>query len=167
MPFEGLTLSGNVGYLDSRYTSFVANLGAANFKPAACNAFIDRAASGACYLIPYRSPMWSGRIGANYEYKLGEHGTITPEVALNFESTHSTDLLNHPQGMQQTFTTIDGSIAYEDPSERYRVSIYGKNVTNTLHKLAAVPTSGLFTQLYFAEPRTFGVQLDVKFSSDK
>lgn len=167
IPFEHLTLTANVGYLDARYSSFVANLGAANFKSAACNATVDRAAAGACYLIPYRSPMWSGRVGASYEWDVNGHGTITPEVAFNFESTHATDLLNHPQGLQPTFSTIDGSIAYQDPSERYRVSVWGKNVTNTLHKLAAVPTSGLFTQLYFAEPRTFGVQLDVKFSSEE
>jgi hypothetical protein len=29
--------------------------------------------------------------------------------------------------------------------------------------LSAVPSSNYFTQLYFTEPRTFGINLDVKF----
>jgi iron complex outermembrane receptor protein len=110
--------------------------------------------------------MWSGRVGVSYDFHT-RYGKITPEVALNFESSHVTDLLNSTAGFQKSYNTVDGSLAYHDPSERWTLSIYGKNVTNTLHKLAAVPTSGLFTQLYFAEPRTFGLQLDIKLSSDK
>ena len=30
--------------------------------------------------------------------------------------------------------------------------------------LSAVPTAGLFTQLYFADPRTYGIDLTVYFS---
>jgi iron complex outermembrane receptor protein len=167
IPFEHFTLTANVGYLDARYTSFNANLGAVNFKPASCGATVDHSQHGPCYLIPYRSAMWTGRFGASYEFDLNGHGKILPEVALNLESTRSTDLLNDPQGIQPSYTTLDGSIAYEDPSERYRLSIWAKNATNVAHKLGDTPTSNLFTQLYYAEPRTFGVQLDFKFTSEK
>ena len=46
----------------------------------------------------------------------------------------------------------------------WKASAYGKNLTNTLHRLSAVPSSGYFTQLY-ANPRTYGLELTVKMEA--
>lgn len=172
VPMEHLNVSASISYMDSHYTSFVADLGALNYKPTACtasggNANPDHSKSGPCYLRPYRSPQWTGKMTVGYDWMLPrDMGMLTPTVTVGLISTYSTDLNNHPNGFQPTYADVDGSLTYTDPTDRYKVSLWGKNVTNVRRKLSDVP-SGPFTQLYFAEPRTFGVQLDFKLSSEQ
>jgi hypothetical protein len=45
--------------------------------------------------------------------------------------------------------------------------LWGKNLTDTLYRLAAVPSSGYFTQLYFANPRTFGLEFTINLQKDQ
>lgn len=40
--------------------------------------------------------------------------------------------------------------------------MWAKNITDTRYIVSAVPTASLFTQLYFADPRTFGMELHIK-----
>ena len=165
IPIDGLTLTGSVGYLDARYTKFLTNLGNQDFKPIVCNnVTVDHAQPGPCYLVPYRVPQWTMRYQVDYDIHLPENlGLLTPSLAWGMESTHVTDLNNSMMGMQPTYNTLDGSLTYTHPSGHYSLSFWAKNITDTTHILAAVPSSNYFTQLYFAEPRTFGLQLNVKF----
>ena len=39
---------------------------------------------------------------------------------------------------------------------------WAKNIADKRYIISDVPTASLFTQLYFADPRTFGVQLKIK-----
>ncbi len=168
LPIDDFTLSGSIGYLDSRYTSFVVNLGNQDFKPIVCNnVVVDRSKHGPCYLVPYRSPLWTMRFTAEYNIHLPDDlGLLTPSLAWGLETQHMTDLNNSIMGFQPTYNTIDGSLNYTDPSGHYTVSLWAKNITSVVHKLAAVPSSNFFTQLYFAEPRTFGVQLNIHFDKE-
>jgi iron complex outermembrane receptor protein len=165
LPMDDLTFTGSIGYLDSRYTSFVVNLGNQDFKPIVCNnVTVDRSKHGPCYLVPYRSPLWTMRFTAEYNIHLPDDlGLLTPNIAWGMETSHMTDLNNSMMGFQPAYNTIDGSLNYTDPSGHYTVSLWAKNITSVVHKLAAVPSSNYFTQLYFAEPRTFGIQLNVHF----
>ncbi len=165
LPIDDLTLSASVGYLDSRYTSFVTNLGNQDYKPTVCkNVTVDHAEHGPCYLVPYRSPLWTFNLTAQYDFHLPDDlGLLSPNLSWGHESSYATDLNNSIMGNQAAFSNLDGSINYTDPSGHFTVSLWAKNVTNVLHKLAAVPSSNYFTQVYFAEPRTFGIQLNVHF----
>jgi iron complex outermembrane receptor protein len=78
------------------------------------------------------------------------------------ETSHFTNLTNAPQGFQPTFSTIDADISYDDPTGRWRVSVYGKNLTDKIHLLNANPIAGLFTANYYADPRMFGVEISAK-----
>jgi len=69
--------------------------------------------------------------------------------------------LNVSQGHQTAYDIWDASLTYVEPRGRWRVSLWGKNLNDAAHRLSAVPTAGVLTQLYFAEPRTYGVELRV------
>jgi len=84
IPIEHLTLTSSISYLDSKYTSFVANLGNNVFKPVQCNnVVVDHAAAGPCYLQPYRSPQWTMRYQVDYDYSLPHSmGKLTPSISV-------------------------------------------------------------------------------------
>lgn len=165
VPIPKALITASVGYLDASYTSFVANLTGLPANPATpCTGVHDYAQNGPCHLIPTRVPKWTTHVEASYEYDLPEGwGSLTPSVAWSLEGSHFTDTTNAPQGYQHTYNIWDASLNYDDPTHRWRLSLWGKNLGNVAHKLSTVPTAGLLTQLYFAEPKLYGVELRVKF----
>jgi iron complex outermembrane receptor protein len=162
LPVENLTVIGSIGYLDSEYTSFVANLSGGVATPTnPCGGLRDRSEKGACFLEPTRVPDITSRIDVSYDWELAAGGKITPNVAWSHEGAHFTDTLNAPQGFQKAYNIWDASITYVEPKGRWRASLWGKNLNDVAHRLSVVPTAGVLTQLYFAEPRTYGFELRV------
>lgn len=168
IPVDDLTLTAAIGYLDSRYTSFKANLGTLNYRPSACNnVTIDFAKHGLCYLVPGFAPQWTMRYQAIYNYRLpNDMGLITPSLILGVESTYYSGSGNAIMSKVPTYANLDGSLTYTHPSGHYAVSLWAKNITDHVRLLSAVPSSNYFTQLYFAEPRTFGINLNIKFDQE-
>lgn len=154
LPIDKLLVSLSVGWLDAKYTSFFADL--KNLGSPQDNAG----------LRPYRSPKWTTRLEASYDFDLNGHGTLTPDISWSYRTSYMTDLTNSPVGYQKAYSMVDGSLTYAEPNSRWRIALWAKNITNTLYRLSAVPSSGYFTQLYFANPRTFGVDLTFKLESE-
>lgn len=154
LPVDRLLLTASVGWMDAKYTSFFANLlgtGAADYS----------------YLPVTRAPKWTARFGASYEFDLNGHGKLTPDTSVSYEARHTTELTASLPGIQKAYSIWDASLTYEEPRGRWKLALWGKNLGDTLHRLSAVPSSGYFTQLYFANPRTFGVDLTVKLEADE
>lgn len=180
IPFENLTLNGSVGYLDARYSSFVAALGY-TFPGygITCNQLIggpgtpgvaqDHSVQGSpCYLVPQRAPQWTMKLEAAYDFTLPRDlGKLTPHVAWSYETSHYTQLLNAPQGRQSSYDKIDADITYQDVSGRYRVTLWGKNLTNTVNFLNSNAITNFFSQNYYMDPMTYGIELGVKFGGEK
>jgi len=174
VPIENLLLSASIGYLDAIYTSFDSDiLGILPTSPfyglEACNGsdkpgqkvqYADH--NGGCYLRPAYTPNWTMRYEASYALDLNGKGTLTPDVYVTYESAHFTDINNSPVGYQPGYALLNGSLNYDDPDSRFRISLWAKNITDKRYIVSAVPTAGLFTQLYFADPRTFGMELHIK-----
>lgn len=149
IPVPNLTLELSVGYLDAEYTSFLSDLNG------------DGVATDNTFLEPSRTPDWTIRVGASYEFSLGRWGTLTPDVAYYYEDDHYTETLNVAQGFQKGYKLVDASLNYVTADGRWRVSLWGKNLTDEVHVLSAVPTAGLLTQLYHGLPRTAGIEIGV------
>ena len=170
VPVDKLTLSASIGYLDAIYTSFASDiLGLQPTDPnvgLACNGSINPVQyadhNGGCYLRPAYTPNWTMRYEASYAFDLNGKGVLTPDIYVTYESSHYTDLSNSPVGYQAGYALLNGSLNYDDPDGRFRISVWAKNITDTRYIVSAVPTASLFTQLYFADPRTFGMELHIK-----
>lgn len=149
LPLEHWTITGSLGWLDAKYTSFNSNVfgtGVANYS---------------ALPVPFTSK-YTTRLETSYEIGLYGHGTLTPDVTWSYQSQYWTDPTASPVGHNNGYSLLEASLTYDDPQGRWKVALWGKNLTDTLYRLAAVPSSGYFTQLYFANPRTFGVDLTIK-----
>jgi iron complex outermembrane receptor protein len=149
LPLEHWLITGSLGWLDTKYTTFYGNVygtGNANYSA----------------LTPPFSSKYTMRLESSYEFGLYGHGTLTPDIAYSFQSKYYTDPTDSPVGLNNGYGLLSSSLTYEDPQGRYKIALWGKNLTDTLYRLAAVPSSGYFTQLYFANPRTFGLDLTIK-----
>ena len=149
LPVDRWQVSLSLGWLDAAYTKFYANVfgtGAANYQA----------------LTPPFTSKYTMRLESSYEFELNGSGTLTPDVSASYQSKYYTDPTNSPVGLNNGYWLMDASLTYEEPQGRWKVAAWAKNLTDTLYRLSAVPSSGYFTQLYFANPRTFGVDLTVK-----
>ena len=62
-----------------------------------------------------------------------------------------------------TAALVGASIQWNDPSERYRVSIFGRNLLDETYRVSANSVAGLFNFTNYAPPRSYGIELGVKF----
>ncbi|MDZ4371434.1 MAG: TonB-dependent receptor [Phenylobacterium sp.] len=151
VPVRGLRLNAAVGYLDAEYTSF---------KTFRNNLPYDCVAQGC---KPVRSPDWTARIDAAYDIRT-EVGTFTPTVAYNYTSSIFTDTFNEPFGRVGAYALMDAALNYEAPSGRWGASVWAKNLTDKRYVLATFYSAALGAQTYyFADPKTYGIELHVKF----
>ena len=60
------------------------------------------------------------------------------------------------------FALVNAQITWSDPSERYSITVYGDNITNTRYKVVS-NAFAYFTYDLYNEPRTIGVKLGAKF----
>jgi len=169
-PIRNLELNAAVGYLDARYTSFKAAL-SYSFPGSVCNGAVGGVPieqnhadeNDPCFLEPARAPAWTVKLDAGYTFELGTFGTLRPHVTYALESSHYTNLTNAPQGYQPTYEKWDADLTFEADNGNWRLSLFGKNLTDEVHLYNANPIAGLFTVNYYQPPRTFGVELGVKF----
>ena len=148
------TISASVGYLDASYDEFMANLGDGL-------GVIDRT-----YLpMPY-APKWSNSVTFNYKDDF-DFGRVTAQASVR----HMTDMytsfstLNATTDltMRQSNTVVDGSLSLELPDGRWRVSLWGKNLTDELVINNTFGVGALLASRVYQPPREIGVDLSLTF----
>lgn len=174
VPIEGLNLFLNGGYLDSKYKDFCANLtGAETFTGApptsSCGsvtvlqpgvAIVER--DNGHLSLPY-APKWDGQVGVRYSFDVGTAGSLNLETSVNYTSAQETNLLNYDFSDRKPMTTWDASIGFLDMNERFRVMVWGRNLTNSVGRLFTQVVNPNFTFAFPTEPRTYGVTLSASF----
>jgi len=154
VPVSGLTLAASIGYLDADYTSFDTFR---NGLPYDC-------AEQGC--DPVRSPDWTVRLDGSYLFNT-EIGKFTPSITYTWTSSFFTNTFNDPVGRVDDYGLLNAAVEYEDPTGRWGLSVWGRNLTDKRYYTGMVcDTSGafpfpLFCAQYFADPRTYGVELRV------
>ncbi|MGW8704337.1 TonB-dependent receptor [Brevundimonas sp. NPDC055814] len=148
------TVSASVGYLDASYDEFMADLGDGL-------GVIDRT-----YLpMPY-APKWSNSVTFNYKDDF-DFGRVTAQASVR----HMTDMytsfstLNATTDltMRQSNTVVDGSLSLELPDGRWRVSLWGKNLTDELVINNTFGVGNLLASRVYQPPREIGVDLSLTF----
>ncbi|MEO1079491.1 MAG: TonB-dependent receptor [Pseudomonadota bacterium] len=172
VPVDGLTLSGNFGYLDAEFDEWTVP--GLNGQPVDKSGFELR-----------RAPEFTAALNAVYEYPLanGDFLVFTGNYAwkddyfvnANSITTHN-EIWDRPVGRNDAFGLLDLSINYE--SDNWRASVFGKNVTGEdyfLHVLDVgynfnggpggepLPLSGLWTYGTINPPPIYGIELQYSF----
>jgi iron complex outermembrane receptor protein len=142
---DRLTLTLSVGYLDHEYKDFVLNgVDRSNLK------------------VPF-SPKWQSAATAAYEQPLAVGGSLTYNLALNYQDESEMAVFNSPLTQMDDRTLVDAHVTYRDPKERYYLTLWGKNLTDERHRIGANSVAGLWNFTMYGRPRSYGLEAGVSF----
>lgn len=144
-----LTVSLNAAYLKSEWKEFVADLN--NDGVATDNSHFDLPGApewsffGA---VDFRTPAPQGDLHFHLEARYQSRQALLAQTNAEFARRGANTLLN-------------GHVAWASPNRRFRVSVYGRNLTNELFRGSAA--AGVFPRNTFNAPRTAGVEVQFNF----
>lgn len=145
---EGLSLFGNLGYLDAKYEDFLADTN---------NDGIIDDNSG---LELRRAPEWNWTLGATYETPVGP-GDFWISGDVHYIGPHEISFLNNPALRNDGQYLINGSINYQ--IDNTRISVFGRNLADEDGWTIGYDVQGLWSYGAARPPRTYGVVLTQMF----
>ncbi len=152
---DNLSASFAVGYLNSDFEEFLRyNLGTAMYEDISDQVVLQNA------------PEWTGYFGFTWVGDVGGGDlAVTPSVSYRGDS--SMFEFPNPTLDQPAYTLVDLSIVWTDPTDRYTLGLYGKNLTDEEYRVGGYNFPGaLFDNSiigYYGPPRTVSASLKVNF----
>jgi len=151
----GFRLRAGANYTHARYKDFTQ---APFFEPlpAGGNRSFTADASGKKMV---RAPDFSGTLGLDYRREY-DSGTLTAGTSLYYNSGFSWSVDNRYN--EEPYALLSATAGWSWNDDRYRISVWGKNLTNTLYAQGGtVTTAG--DAFSYARPRSYGVAFDLSF----
>ena len=144
-----------VGYLDSDFEEFLRY----NLTTMAYEDISDQ-------VVLQNAPKWTGYLGLSwYGDVAGGELAVTPSVS--YRDDYSQFEFPNPILDQEAYALVDLSVVWTDPTDRYTVGLYGKNLTDEEYRVGAYAFPGaLFNNSligYYGPPQTVTASLQVKF----
>lgn len=160
-----LMLRGSAGWLDAEYREF--EFDADPTDPTVLP--VDLTGLD----IPF-SPKWQLGAEAMWDQNLGNGGTIQWVAGVHYQAKAETSpfdpnavatgLARHPTfTAMESRTLLHANVTYTDPSDRYHVTLFGKNLTNETYRVSANSVGTLWNFTQYGAPRHIGVELGVRF----
>jgi iron complex outermembrane receptor protein len=192
IPVEGLSLWGSLGWLDSSRDFCTDIDGPSTVNPGdpsgSCdpeNAFSFIENGQTFYVFPtqvmvpnVRAPEWTLSAGFAYEMPVGNAGTVEIAADWHYQSKSNqasngvpagqiTGLLNY-NGVLVTpirngAHVFNASITWREIEDRYRVSLFMKNIGNVHYMQSLTAVAALFNFIQDNNPRTYGVKVSFDF----
>jgi iron complex outermembrane recepter protein len=103
-------------------------------------------------------PEWSFRLGISYDILLGDNGNLNLAADYAYTDESYTLLSNTPTSLREQTDIFNARIGWVSASDRWTVALWGKNLSDEDYIVAAVSD-----QIYPAAPRTYGIDLGVRF----
>jgi iron complex outermembrane receptor protein len=164
-PARGVTVGTAFTYLDATIDEFVGD--DVEGGPAALGTQRDYSGSK----IPY-TPKYQVSVNADYEFPLSGslNGFVGSSISMRSAATASIGGRN-PVGSYgvvpvlyriDSYFTVDAQLGVSSANNRYRVSLWAKNLTNEYYFNNSVIAADAVAR-YVAMPRTYGVALSLKF----
>lgn len=177
-PAPGLTFGANLAYLHARYTDFCADTNGVftdgSPEPGQCAPatpiLINGVPNGtfavptdSTYLELANAPKWSGSLSADYVIPTG-----FGEVKLHGDGRYSSRFNtwgrdNDPGYYRKEVMLVNASIAVAGLDDRWKVTLYGSNLTNQEVISGAISAGATPIQQFYQPPREFGVDVAFKF----
>jgi iron complex outermembrane receptor protein len=106
-----------------------------------------------------RTPKFTGTASLRYETPVGNNGKVDASLDYYYNSGFSWTVDNNYR--EDAYNLVNAQIGWS-PDGRFRISAFGKNLTNALYAMG-VSVTGLATAAAYARPRTYGVAASFKF----
>ncbi|MEN3975596.1 TonB-dependent receptor [Emcibacter sp. SYSU 3D8] len=176
IPVDGLTINANLAYSDIKYTNYCADLdGPEPFATPAngrelCGPGATELPNGTWIAFTDFSdlklgfaPKIIGNLGWTYDFPIGNMGNLSIGNSFSYTSKMATAGVFLPRSDRRSMLLVDAQISWESPDSRYRVSVWGKNLTNDFQRLSVTPVAFLFSFEQPTQPRTYGITLTADF----
>jgi iron complex outermembrane receptor protein len=137
--FHGFTLSGNVSYLDAKVNGRSATIASGTYSP--------------------KSPRWSGNVGGQYNRPLWGDWVLNAHADVSFHDTEYLFTNNTQQIPANKF--VNARIGVEKGP--YGIYFVGQNLTDTKEDEMQAGVNNVYAARYRVEPRTYGVELRMKY----
>lgn len=145
MPTEGLTLFAGVSLLDTKVKNVPIGAG-----------FLDREAT--------QSPSYTVSLAATQEFTLGDLGNIAATVNAVYTDKFYSQLSNAPVTLVPSNWLVNARIAYTDPSDRFELALFAKNLLNEKRQIYAFDITNIgLVETNYGEPQQFGAEFRVNF----
>lgn len=148
VPVDGLTISGNLGYLDAKYKDFFADVDS------------DGIATDNTGLKFRRAPKWNWTIGVNYELPAGP-GTVLLNGNWHYLGKHEMTFLNNPALANDGQHLVDLSASYK--INNTMVSAFVRNLLKEDGWTIGFDIQGLWSYGAPRPPRTYGIAVTQTF----
>ncbi len=152
----GFTLNASLGYLDARFDEYFADLTSDGVANPTDNSDLP---------LPY-APKWSGAFGLTYAHDF-DFGSVTfnTNVVYMDDIYTSGGTLNRISDVQvrEANTLLDATLSLETLDEKWRVTLWGKNLTDELVINNTFGLGALGNLRIYAPPRTWGLDIAVRF----
>lgn len=112
------------------------------------------------------SPHWTVSVGGQYTWELDGGWTATPRVDFYYQADSFSRIYNRISDKLDSYTNTNISLIVEKPDWGLTAQFYVRNVTDETvitDQYLTDDTSGLYTNIFLSEPRTYGVALTKKF----
>jgi iron complex outermembrane recepter protein len=149
---ENLSLNGGVSFLHGRYTDFARApfVSAQGVPSIGVGTGRDTIAT----------PPLTANFGPGYRLKTSI-GDIRPQITVLYDDGYFFFPDNRLK--QPAYVLLNSQVAWTQPSQRYSVRVWGKNLTDRHTYQTRSEQTGIGDQEKFAPPRTFGVTFDARF----
>jgi iron complex outermembrane receptor protein len=150
-PIDPLTIGVNLGWLETSYNSYFADI-IGNGIPMQLAHLQDFGFS----------PQFTGSVNAAYTFDLNDMGDLSLRGNFNVRTHQYLDDLTSPAARQSGYGLVNASLEWNDPTDRYSVSIFGKNIFSQHYESDAAPIA-LVSVLVDGQPATWGITLKAHF----
>ena len=112
--------------------------------------------------VPY-SPEWMWSAAGLYDWNLDSAGSVTLNVSANYQSEAEMSVFNSLYSQMDSRLLVDAALTWRDADERYKVTFWGKNLTDEEYRIGANPVAGLWNFTYYGRPMSYGVEIGAYF----
>jgi outer membrane receptor protein involved in Fe transport len=151
-PVAGFSFGLTGAYLDAHYNSFDASIVGATGT-----------ITGAQVkdLAVERAPEWSGTLWSEYTIDLASGQNLFGRVSYSYTDKMPVDTAN--DFFLDSYGLLDATLAWSSANKKVRISAYGHNLTDKRWATAGYYSGSLGSTIYLSAPRSYGLQLSVKY----
>jgi iron complex outermembrane receptor protein len=170
LPWDNTLLSADFQYLDAEYDDFIyskPNLNGGIDNGTACP---NAGPPALVYTIdctgftPPYSPKWTINLGIQQTFPLGNGGNVVAVARMHYQGETLTGLEFLEEEIQDSYATLDASLTYGAPDDRYFVTAYVNNAFDETVIGNSFPTPfSFFVTGSLRPPRTYGLRAGYHF----
>ncbi len=157
------TARANLGYIDAEYDRFLLDTD--------LDGTSDTDLSGRPVT---RTPEFQFGADVTYDTELGDIGSLRAQASVYYQDKNTFYYAAAAPGIDppgadvsafdteiESYTLLDAFVTYTHSSDKWYVSLFGKNLTDEIYRSASQYVGGLWTFSTYAPPRTYGIELGV------